>query len=130
MHTLWLAQQLLELLELLSLAVAATTQMRDDLVTVLPFLSKSRRVDSHEECHVIELALWGTRRYTHAPGYKLSRAARAPRRREKGAAAPSRAPRRRTYRRVRMRVSSRGTAQRALNEKQVYNPTLVPFRNH
>ena len=77
MHTLWLAQQLLELLELLSLAVAATTQMRDDLVTVLPFLSKSRRVDSHEECHVIELALWGTRRYTHAPGYKLSRAARA-----------------------------------------------------
>lgn len=92
MHTLWLAQQLLELLELLSLAVAATTQMRDDLVTVLPFLSKSRRVDSHEECHVIELALWGTRRYTHAPGYKLSRAARAPRRREKGAAAPSRAP--------------------------------------
>jgi hypothetical protein len=31
-HTLWLAQQLLELLELLSLAVAATTQMRDDLM--------------------------------------------------------------------------------------------------
>lgn len=126
MHTLWLAQQLLELLELLSLAVAATTQMRDDLVTVLPFLSKSRRVDSldsHEECHVIELALWGTRRYTRAPGYKLSRAARAPRRREKGAAAPSRAPRRRTYRRVRMRVSvSRRGDERALNEKQVSNP--------
>ena len=80
MHTLWLAQQLLELLELLSLAVAATTQMRDDLVTVLPFLSKSRRVDSHEECHVIELALWLGHAPLHAaaPGYKLSRAARAP----------------------------------------------------
>ena len=78
MHTLWLAQQLLELLELLSLAVAATTQMRDDLVTVLRFLSESRRVDSHEECHVIEVALWGTRRYTLAPGYRLRVAPRAP----------------------------------------------------
>ena len=40
-------------------------------------------------------AVTRTRRYTHAPGYKLSRAARAPRRREKGAAAVAR-----TYSRI------------------------------